>query len=193
MADNEWEPEVVSELSKTGVWILATTRYHAVVECSVNDPVEIVEVNEMFDDARLVFTRAADLFDDVQLPETVMKAIELCGSMAMDLGFVGSWDMVRERKDHRAWRDAVDVITSEMQNLNVGDGTVNSRNTNQVRREAILRAGSKQLGHRHQTLYMSLAVMPYDHAFTEDSAAVLLHDRGCVDEDKAALVRGEVL
>lgn len=187
MADNVWEPEVISELLKTGMWILVTTRDRAVLECSVNVSAEIVEVNEMFDDATLVFTRAAELSDNVPLPEAAMKGIELCGSMAMDLAFVGSWDMVRGRKDPRAWQDVVDAITSEMQKLNVADSTVNLRNAIQVRREAILRAGYRQLDHRHRTLYMSLVVLPYGHAFTVDSAAVLLHDRECVDEDKAAV------
>lgn len=144
--------------------------------------VETVEVNVMFDDATLVFTKAAELSDDVLLPEAATKGIELCGSMVIDLAFVGSWDMVRGRNVPRAWQDAVDVITSEMQMLNVADSTVNL-----VRREAILRADWKQLDHRYQTLYMSLAVMPYGHAFTVDSAAMLLHDQECVDEDKTAV------
>ena len=192
VADNVWNPEVVQELKKTGMWILITTRDQKIMARSPNDPVEnekmCVEVHEMVDNAKLVLTRAADLPDDVQLPDAALEVVERCGRMAMDLAFVGSWDLVRGRNDRPAWQDAVDIITTVEQQLvsSNDDGTMAS-DPAKMRREVILCAGYNQLEPRVQTLYSSLAVMPHGHIFTMDHAAVLLYDRECTAEDKAAV------
>ena len=180
-----WDPEVVRELRKTGMWILITTRDQNIMTRSSIDPMEnekmCVEVHEMVDNAKLVLTRAADLPDDVQLPDAALEVVERCGRLAMDLAFVGSWDLVRGRNDRPAWQDAVDIITTVEQQLvsSNDDGSMASDPT-KMRREAILRAGYNQLEARVQPLYLSLAVMPHGHIFTMDHAVVLLYDRECV-------------
>ena len=191
VADNVWEPEVVRELKKTGMWILLTTRDQKIMARSPNDPVEnenkFVEVHEMVDNARLVLTRAAGLSDNVQLPDAALEVVKLCGSMAMDLAFVGSWDLVRGRTDPWAWEDVMDKIEVKQQLIRSNDDGTTTSNPAEMRREAILRAGYNQLEARFQTLYLSLAVMPDGHVFTVDHAAVLLYDRECFAEDKAAV------
>ena len=174
------------------MWILITTRDQKIMARSPNDPVEnekmCVEVHEMVDNAELVMTRAANLPDDVQLPDAALEVVERCGRMAMDLAFVGSWDLVRERNDRPAWQDAVGIITTvEQQLVSFNDDGIMASDSATMRREAILRAGYNQLEPRVQTLYLSLAVMPHGHIFTMDHAVVFLYDRECIAEDKAAV------
>ena len=181
VADNVWDPEVVRELQKTGMWIIITTRDQKIMARSSNNLMEnenmCVEVHEMVDNAKLVLTRAADLPDDVQLPDAALEVVERCGRMAMDLAFVGSWDLVRGRNDRRARQDAIDIITTvEQQLVSSNDDGFMASDPTKMRREAILRAGYNQLEACVQTLYLSLAVMPHGHIFTMDHAAVLLYD-----------------
>ena len=191
VADNVWDSEVVRELRKTGLWILITTRDKKVTTLSPNDPGatgEIsVEVHEIVDNAKLVLTRAAGLPDDVQLPDAALEVVELCGRMAMDLAFVGSWDLVHGREDRGVWQDVVNIITVEQKLLRFNDDGIMASDPTKIRREAIFRAGFNQLEARVRTLYLSLAVMPDSHCFAVDHAAVLLYDRVCNAEDKAAV------
>ncbi|CAN0348883.1 unnamed protein product, partial [Ascophyllum nodosum] len=192
VADNVWNHEVVRELRKTGMWIVITTRVQKIMTHSPNDPMEnetmCVGVHKMVDDAKLILTRAANLPDDVQLPDAALEIVERCGHMAMDLAFVGSWDLVRERSDRAIWQDALGSITkAEQQLISSNDDGIMASNPANMRREAILRAGFDKLEPRVKTMYLSLAVMPDSHIFTVDHAAVLLYDRECIAEDKAAV------
>ena len=74
-----------------------------------------VEIHEMVDSARLVLTRAADLPDDVQLPDAALEVVERCGRLAMDLAFVGSWDLVRGRNDRSGHRNYDRTAAGQLQ------------------------------------------------------------------------------
>ncbi|CAN0433291.1 unnamed protein product, partial [Ascophyllum nodosum] len=118
--------------------------------------------------------------------------MELCGFMAMDLAFVGSWSTVRGREDPQAWSDALASIRSQLPKIvssNTSPTRVEPRRT--CNRQAILRAGFEHLGleerdGRVKQLYLSLALMPDGHEFTAMDSAVLLYDRGLTDLDLAA-------
>ncbi|CAN0371372.1 unnamed protein product [Ascophyllum nodosum] len=190
VADNVWEHEVVSKLRDTGMWVLITTRDVTLVDRAPCKPVVIEGLPS--DSAAMVLRRAANLQDDERLPDAAIEVMELCGFMAMDLAFVGSWSTVREREDPQAWSDALASIRSQLPKT-VGSNTsptrVEPRRT--CNRQAILRAGFERLGleegdERVKQLYLSLAVMPDGLEFTAMDSAVLLYDRDLTDSDLAA-------
>ena len=190
VADNVWEHEVVSKLRDTGMWVLITTRDVTLVDRAPCEPVVIEGLPS--DSAAMVLRRAANLQDDERLPDAAIEVMELCGFMAMDLAFVGSWTIVRGREDPQAWSDALASIRSQLPKI-VGSNTsptrVEPRRT--CNRQAILRAGFEHLGleegdERVKQLYLSLAVMPDGHEFTTKDSAVLLYDRDLTDLDLAA-------
>ncbi|CAN0303627.1 unnamed protein product, partial [Ascophyllum nodosum] len=190
VADNVWEHEVVSKLRDTGMWVLITTRDVTLVDRAPCKPVVIEGLPS--DSAAMVLRRAANLQDDERLPNAAIEVMELCGFMAMDLAFVGSWSTVRGREDPQAWSDALASIRSQLPKIvssNTSPTRVEPRRT--CNRQAILRAGFEHLGleerdGRVKQLYLSLALMPDGHEFTAMDSAVLLYDRGLTDLDLAA-------
>ncbi|CAN0449715.1 unnamed protein product, partial [Ectocarpus sp. 12 AP-2014] len=125
-------------------------------------------------EAENVLRGAAELPPGEHLCDAAMKVLEICGRVAMDTAFVGSWSSVRaangESKSSKAWAGAVREIEAQ------GGGAAVERDANRL---AVLRAGFKYIGKEDplaQELYAELAVFPDGHAFGQSDAAVLLGD-----------------
>ncbi|CAN0556337.1 unnamed protein product, partial [Ectocarpus sp. 12 AP-2014] len=87
VADDVWEPPVVEKLRETGMWILLTTRNPSMVE--PNEKVFVDRLDET--EAQNMLRGAARLPSGQSLCDAAMKVLEVCGYVAMDIAFVGSW------------------------------------------------------------------------------------------------------
>eukprot|EP00752_Nemacystus_decipiens_P007557 g6751.t1 len=165
VADNVWEASVVQKLRETGMWVLLTTRFREMVEPSERVVMDTLTETE----AENVLRSAATLPPGERLCDAANHVLMMCGHVAMDTAFVGSWICHFERKED-AWSRAVKSIKAQ-------EGGVGFEQD--VNRLAILRAGFEYLGTENvfaQKLYAELAVFPDGHAFGESDAAVLLGD-----------------
>ncbi len=192
VADNVWEKEVISELLRTGMSILVSTRDGDLVTDAQGEAVRVDELSEV--DAESVLRRAAELSPEARLPDDAVDLMELCGRVAMDLAFIGRWSIVRGRKDRTAWADAASKVRNAIEKNGVDPGTATAESTRTKRRKAILQAGFDDLAtgsddERVQRLYLSLAVFPDGHPFTVKDATVLLIDRPPSSDDEDS-VRG---
>ncbi|CAM9378410.1 unnamed protein product, partial [Hapterophycus canaliculatus] len=180
VADDVWEPDVVEKLRNTGVWVLLTTR-----DASIVEPHEIVVLDELTaTEAEGVLRGAARLPLDERLNDDAAEILEICGHVAMDIAFVGTWSSVRTGEDgvlksRGAWADARRRIETEIQAVK-GPASADGRMTDvMVSRLAVLRAGFKHLGAEHplaQELYLALALFPDGYAFERSASAVVLND-----------------
>eukprot|EP00752_Nemacystus_decipiens_P017435 g15629.t1 len=188
VADDVWEAEVVDKLRETGMWVLLTTRFSKIVQ-----PCEQVFIDRLGEmEAKNVLRGAANLPPDGRLYDDAMKVLEICGGVAMDTAFVGSWSSVRTPdncapKSSRAWARAVEEIEAQ------GGGVGVDRDANRL---AILHAGFKYLAREDplaQELYAMLAVFPDGHCFQESDAAVLLDDEEAATGPMSILERWGVV
>ncbi|CBJ33473.1 expressed unknown protein [Ectocarpus siliculosus] len=118
VADDVWEPPVVEKLRETGMWILLTARNPSMVE--PNERVFVDRLEKM--EAQNVLRGAARLPPGQSLCDVAMKVLEVCGYVAMDIAFVGSWSSVRTvdncaPKSSRAWAGVVAEITAQMDDV----------------------------------------------------------------------------
>lgn len=186
VADDVWEAEVVEKLRESGLWVLLTTRNASMVRDD-----ERVVVDELSPaEAEDVLRGAARLSPGQHLCDDAMKVLEICGFVAMDVAFVGSWGSVRTAdnsgvpRSNEAWADTVGQIEAKIDNVRaqaqsqVGKpGGLSDLNINRL---AVRRAGFKYLGAADriaEELYVALAVFPRGHAFEKADAAVLLNDK----------------
>lgn len=189
VADNVWEPEVVTKLQATGMWILATTRDETLVQDAHNEPIKLVELSH--EDAELLMRRAAGLGDDVRLPDAAMEVIKLCGYVPMDVAFVGRWQDLLGRSDSQPWSYVEMKIRHHLEIVRFRN-TADTKEKAAKRREAILRAGLEYLeaaadGRRAKQLYLGLAVMPDSYAFTVREAATFVYDWEYCNKDEQAV------
>ena len=184
VADDLWEPSVVEKLRATGMWVLVTTRFPEMVE--PNERVVIDQLTET--EAEDVLRRAAELPSGTRLCDDAMKVLKICGRVAMDTSFVGSWICHGETKRKEdAWARVVEEIKAQ------GGGVDIERDDNRL---AVLRAGFDYLGAENvfsKKLYAALTVFPYGHAFGESDAAVLLGDAEVTTKPISILERWGVL
>lgn len=191
VADNVWEREVIAKLQDTGMWILATTRDKNLVHDAHNEPIELVELSD--EDAELLLRRAAELGDDVRLPDAALQVLQLCGRVPMDVAFVGRWPDLSERSDSKPWSFVETKIRQQLETVHFRS-TADTKEKAAKRREAILRAGLEYLevaadGRRAKHLYLGLAVMPDSYAFTVREAAAFVYDWDYCNKDEA-MVKG---
>ncbi|CAN0154938.1 unnamed protein product [Scytosiphon promiscuus] len=184
VADDVWEKEVVESLRATGVWVLLTTRLPDMV--APKDSVVIDTLTEM--EAEDVLRGAAELPPGERLCDAANHVLKICGRVAMDTAFVGSWIChVETKRKEDAWARAVKKI--EVQGESVGAERADNR-------RAILLAGFEYLGTENvlaQKLYAELAVLPDGHTFEESDAAVLLGDGEVATRPMSILERWGVL
>lgn len=90
VADDVWE-EVVEKLRNTGTWVLLTTRNASMV----HPDERVVEDKLTQEAAEDVLRGAARIPPGERLCDVAMKVLEICGHVAMDIAFVGSWSSVR--------------------------------------------------------------------------------------------------
>lgn len=180
VADDVWESDVVEKLRKTGMWVLVTTR-----DVSIVEPDEVVVLDELTPkEAAGVLRGAARLPMDERLNDDAAKILEICGHVAMDIAFVGSWSSVRTGDDgvlksRGAWADATRQIETEISAVKGLASAAGTMADVAVSRLAVLRAGLKHLGAEHlsaQELYLALGVLPSGYAFETSAAAVVLND-----------------
>lgn len=184
VADDVWEGSVVQKLRQTGMWVILTTRVPEMVK-----PNERVAMNTLTDtEAEDVLRGAAELPPGERLCDAAMKVLGICGRVAMDVAFVGSWIRhVETKRKEDAWARAVESIKAQ------GGGVDAERDDNRL---AILQAGFKYLGTENvlaQQLYAELTVFPDGHAFEESDAAVLLGDGEVATKPISVLERWGVL
>eukprot|EP00752_Nemacystus_decipiens_P003237 g2995.t1 len=185
VADDVWEAQVMEKLRETGMWVLLTTRVAEVVE--PNERVVVDQLTEV--EAEDVLRGAARLRREPlgeRLCDDAMEVLDICGYVAMDIAFVGSWSSVRAAdsgvaKSKEAWADAVENIKNQIAAVRAQISVANAgmMDDRDVNRLAVLRAGFKYLGAEDavaQELYVALGVFPDGHAFKESDAAVLLYD-----------------
>lgn len=184
VADDVWETEVVDNLRKTGMWVLLTTRNASIVE-----PSERVWMDELAEtEAEEVLRGAARLRPDERLNDGAMEILKICGFVAMDIAFVGSWGSVRTTqsgiaKSSALWADAVRRINFQIHDVKAQACGMNELDINRL---AVLRAGFKYLGAQDASaleLYLAIAVLPDGHAFQERDAAVLIKDEEAPADD----------
>eukprot|EP00752_Nemacystus_decipiens_P008230 g7359.t1 len=137
VADDVWEPSVVQKLRATGMWVLLTTRSPGMVE-----PNERVVVDQLTDtEAEEVLRGSAELPAGESLCDAAKALLKICGRVAMDIAFAGSWSSVRAvngvPKSYVAWASAVRDIEGH------GGGVAVERDVNRL---AILRAGFRYIG-----------------------------------------------
>ncbi|CAM9783453.1 unnamed protein product [Scytosiphon promiscuus] len=180
VADDVWEQDVIEKLRNTGLWVLLTTRDSTIVK-----PHEVVVLDELTaTEAEGVLRGAARLPMDERLNDDAAKILEICGRVAMDIAFVGSWGSVRTGEDgvlksRGAWADVTRQIEAEIIAVRGSAPAAGKMADVSVSRLAVLRAGFKHLGAQHplaQELYLALAVFPNGYAFEKSAAAVILHD-----------------
>eukprot|EP00903_Cladosiphon_okamuranus_P016275 g15008.t1 len=181
VADDVWEVEVVEKLRKTGMWVLLTTRTASMVQ-----PHETVVMDTLTEaEAEDVLRGAAELPPGERLCESAKDILKICGRVAMDIAFVGSWSPVRAAdgipKSSKAWAGTLEKIEAQIDEVR---GQALVANTSaweidglDVNRLAVLRAGFKYLGREDplaQELYAALAVFADGHSFGESESVVLL-------------------
>lgn len=109
--------------------------------------------------------------------------LKICGRVAMDVAFVGSWISVRAAngvpKSNKAWAAAVREIMAHTDDVRgqAQVGIAGEIDGLDVNRLAVLRAGFEHLGAENvlaQKLYLVLTVFSDGHSFGESDAAVLV-------------------
>eukprot|EP00752_Nemacystus_decipiens_P010888 g9681.t1 len=200
VADDVWESSVVEKLRETGMWVLLTTRIAEEVLQPVDERVVVDQLTS--EEAEEVLRGAAKLPPGERLCDHAMKVLEICGYVAMDIAFVGSWSSVRTAdsgvvKSNEAWADAVKHIMSQISAVSAQISVANAGAVDDVgvNRLAVLRAGFKYLGAEDvvaQELYMALGVFPNGHAFKESDAAVLLYDEESLTDHQLQVATGTI-
>lgn len=186
VADDVWEAEVIEELKSTGATVLYTTRSEHLCDDST------IRLHELLNgEVAAALMRAAELDNDMKPPDASAEIVLKCGPMAMDLAFVGRWGTVRGTTDAQAWASALSRIVKTQEE---GEGEEGCREA-VVRvgleqgegkapmswRAAVLRAGLDELvlsHNEHRQLYLSLAVIPKNLAFTLERLESLVYDEG---------------
>ncbi|CAM9760786.1 unnamed protein product [Ectocarpus fasciculatus] len=180
VADDVWEAEVLEELRSTGASILYTTRSEEDL-LAASGGSSVVRVDEVTKgEAEEILRRAADLLDYTKLPDAAQDMIRRGGPVAMDIAYVGRWDMVRGKNDQAAWAAVLARIV-DAQNFMKGAALLPWRS-------AVLRVGLARLGLADQgtkELYLSLGVLPRNLSFSVDDVTALVSD-GSAEELQAA-------
>lgn len=161
------------------MWVLFTTRffYRLLPEALSLRLDEVLE-----EDAELVLKRAAELDDDVRLPEAAYDLMVRSNFAVMDLALVGRWSGIRGRSDEKAWRKALDRIVEAQ-----GKNTL--RPFRRTWHTAVMHAGLDELAGdnpKNKELYAALVVMPHGLSFPLEAAAVLLYGNNLSAEDLKA-------
>eukprot|EP00752_Nemacystus_decipiens_P006434 g5796.t1 len=157
VADDVWEPQVIAKLKETGMFVLLTTRFPEIVE-----PDEVVDVDQLTPaEAEDVLRGAAELPPGQRLCDAAMEVLDdICGFVAMDIAFVGSWSTLRTA-DSGAWAEIVSEINDKIDDVRQGADGMDDR---QVKRLAVVRTGFEYLGKEEgtlaQKLYVAIAVLP---------------------------------
>ncbi|MEO0448207.1 MAG: tetratricopeptide repeat protein, partial [Verrucomicrobiota bacterium] len=182
VADDVWNAEVVERLRKTGMWVLLTTRDPTIV----GRDVEKVFVDKLTQaEAEDVLRGAAGIPEDKPLCESALEVVRICGYVAMDIAFVGSWSSVRTDRSSRvpksneAWADVVRTIMEYSNQVRArrNDRDGGATDDREINRLAVLMAGYRYIGQEDadaQELYATLAVLPRGYSFAESDAEVLL-------------------
>lgn len=183
VADDVWEPEVVTQLRETGMRVLLTTRN---VDLVIGAEGEAVGADRLtLEEAETVLRGAAGIPADARLPHAAHQIIERCDHVAMYIASVGRWENLQRRRDDKAWSkalksidDNVKMVVAERDPSDAGDIVEDSHH-------AILRAGFDCLGGEgiNSTLYLCLGVMPDRHSFAACEAAVLLFGPDYAEHD----------
>lgn len=189
IADNVWDPEVITKLRGTGMWLLVTTRDEDLMKCPGGTSVVIGKMSK--EDALSVLSKSSRIPSGARLPDDIAgQILDLCGNMPMDLAFVGRWGTVHSRYDRLAWSKAVDEIETELETMDTDTSEATNKELRANQRTAILRAGLRHLGAEHehvQWLYLALSLMPDGYPFSVPEVAVLLFDgKSNTDDEKAA-------
>lgn len=186
IADNVWEAKVVTELQRTGMWLLVTTREERLVKHCGGTAIAIGKMSQ--EDALSVLSKSSGIPFGARLPDDIAEQLmALCGNVAMDLAFVGRWGSVRSRNDRLAWSDVVNNINTELAAMGTSTSEATTKEIRANQRMAILRAGLRYLGAEHehvQWLYLALSVMPDGYLFSLPDVAVLLFDRKSNTDDE---------
>ena len=200
VADDVWEKEVVDKLRNTGMWVLLTTRTAFGVQ-----PHERVIMDKLTEsEAEAVLRGAAELPATESLCDGAKAVLKICGRVAMDVAFVGSWSPVRATngvpKSSKAWAGTVREITAQIDDVRgqARTGSTSARRMKDldINRLAVLRSGFKYLGREDplaQELYAALAVFPDGHPFEEPESAVLLDNEEVVTGPLSILERWGVI
>ncbi|CAM9556405.1 unnamed protein product, partial [Ectocarpus sp. 6 AP-2014] len=166
------------------MWVLLTTRFPEFVEPEKSVVMDTLTESEAED----VLRRAAELPPGDRLCDAAVEVLKICGRVAMDTAFVGSWIcQVESKRKEEAWARAVENIEAQD-----GGGAAER----EVNRLAILRAGFDYLGTENvlaQKLYVELAIFPDGHAFGQSDAALLLGDGEVATKPMSILERWGVL
>ncbi|CAM9211675.1 unnamed protein product [Ectocarpus sp. 6 AP-2014] len=180
VADDVWEAEVLAELRNTGASILYTTRSEEDL-LAASGGSSVLRVDEVTEgEAEEILRRAADLLDYSKLPDAAHDIIRRGGPVAMDVAYVGRWDIVRGKNDQAAWAVVLAHVI-DAQNFMKGAALLPWRS-------AVLRVGVTRLGLADQgtkELYMSLGVLPRNLSFSVDDVTALVSD-GSAEELQAA-------
>ncbi|CAM9292293.1 unnamed protein product, partial [Laminaria digitata] len=172
VADDVWEVEVLEELQSTGATVLYTTRSEGL--CDGSPPLRLHEL--LNGEVAAALKRAAELNDDVEPPDAGAEIVQRCGSIAMDLAFVGRWGTVHRTSDGQAWASALARI------IEAQEGGGQEERASVSWRAAVLRAGLDELvlsNEQHLQLYLALAVIPKNLAFSREGVESLLYDEDC--------------
>lgn len=88
VADDVWDAGgVVEKLRETGMWVLITTRFPEMVK-----PKERVVMGRLTEaEAEDVLRGVAELPPDARLCDDAINVLGICGRVAMNIAFVGSW------------------------------------------------------------------------------------------------------
>ncbi|CAN0259548.1 unnamed protein product, partial [Ectocarpus sp. 13 AM-2016] len=180
VADDVWEAEVLAELRSTGASILYTTRSEEDL-LAASGGSSVLQVDEVTEgEAEEILRRAADLLDYTKLPDAAHDIIRRGGPVAMDVAYVGRWDIVRGKNDQAAWAVVLAHVI-DAQNFMKGAALLPWRS-------AVLRVGLTRLGLADQgtkELYLSLGVLPRNLSFSVDDVTALVSD-GSAEEHQAA-------
>ncbi|CAN0088028.1 unnamed protein product, partial [Scytosiphon promiscuus] len=148
VADDVWEAKVVDRLRETGMWVLLTTPNPSIVKRRERVVLDSLTQQE----AEEVLRVAAGLPRAQGLCDSAREVLEVCGRVAMDIAFVGSWGSVRITdgvpKGSEAWAAAVRDILAKIDEVRA---MLRSKNAGKmsdvdVNRLAVLRAGFSNLG-----------------------------------------------
>lgn len=176
VADNVYEPELVTELKKTGMWILITTRSLDLVVNAEGEPVQVDKLSPH--QAQTLLRKAAGV--PPPLPAAAGELVEFCGRSPMDLEFVGRWESLRGCQKEKLWSEAAAEIRREVTKATKAKRGPSSRATSEASkwRMAVFFAGLSlgQGNTAQQDLYLALAVMPDEHVISMEDAYVLMHN-----------------
>lgn len=166
VANDVWDVEIVQKVRETGLSILLTSRNDSIV----TEAERVIVAALTQPEAEEVLRREANITQDERLPDAALAILDRCDNVAMDVGFVCSWDLVRTGKNGKVksgkeWARAlheIDLHVPKEVNLDASrDGALNVQEHG-LKRRAILRGGFKYLAHEvhAQELFMALAVLP---------------------------------